>query len=404
MHSLAWIESANPFMPHSFCYLWNQKLIWLHAVSDSVVAIAYLSIPITLVHFVRKRRDVPFDWVFGCFALFILACGGTHIMEVVTLWVPAYWFSGGLKALTAVVSIITAVLLIRIVPKALALPRPEELKKANAALQTEILERQQAEESVRKLNHNLALHAAELSIINNDLQSFTYSVSHDLRAPLRHIAGFSRILLDDFGPSLAPTAKHHLQRIEEGTHRMGQLVDELLNLTHMGRRPLALQLTSLDLIVQEALAFLEAESQGRRVEWKIADLPSVECDPTLMRLVFQNLISNALKYSRPRSPALIEIGQSEINGQLVIFTRDNGVGFSMKYADRLFGVFQRLHRAEDFEGMGVGLATVHRIIQKHGGRIWAEAEPDKGATFYFTLEGLQKSESHNAIATAGGQS
>ena len=139
----------------------------------------------------------------------------------------------------------------------------------------------------------------------------------------------------------------------------------------------------------EVIGVLQPEIEGRQVEWKIADLPFIECDPTLLKQVFQNLISNALKYSRPRSPAVIEIGQMQIDGESVIFVRDNGVGFSMKYADKLFGVFQRLHRSEDFEGTGVGLATVQRIIKKHQGRIWAEAELDKGATFYFTLGGLQ---------------
>jgi len=141
--------------------------------------------------------------------------------------------------------------------------------------------------------------------------------------------------------------------------------------------------------VRDIVTMLEPESEGRQVEWRIADLPTVECDPVLMRQVFQNLIGNALKYSRPRSPAVIEIGKLQENESLVIFIRDNGVGFNMKYADKLFGVFQRLHRAEDFEGTGIGLATVQRIIQKHGGRVWAEAELDHGATFYFTLgEGI----------------
>ncbi len=145
---------------------------------------------------------------------------------------------------------------------------------------------------------------------------------------------------------------------------------------------------------------LEPEIAGRNVEWKIADLPILDCDPTLVRQVFQNLLHNALKYSRPRSPAVIEIGQTEKNGQPVIFVRDNGVGFSMKYADKLFGVFQRLHRAEEFEGTGVGLAIAQRIVHKHGGRIWAEAETDRGATFYFTLGSLEHSESKTIVVAA----
>jgi light-regulated signal transduction histidine kinase (bacteriophytochrome) len=163
---------------------------------------------------------------------------------------------------------------------------------------------------------------------------------------------------------------------------------------------LTIQVTGLGTMVKDVVALLEPEQEGRKVEWKVGDLPFVECDPTLVRLVFQNLIGNALKYSRPRSTAVIEIGQTERNGQRAIFVRDNGVGFSMKYADKLFGVFQRLHRPEDFEGIGVGLATVQRIVQKHGGRVWAEAELDRGATFYFTLGGLEHSAARN-VAAAG---
>jgi light-regulated signal transduction histidine kinase (bacteriophytochrome) len=163
----------------------------------------------------------------------------------------------------------------------------------------------------------------------------------------------------------------------------------------MGRRSLQPQMTGLTSIAEEVVSMLQAETGERDVEWRIGSLPSVDCDPLLIRQVFQNLISNAIKYSRPRTHAVIEIGQIQANGEPVIFVRDNGVGFSMKHADKLFGVFQRLHRAEDFEGTGVGLATVHRIIEKHGGRVWAEAEADRGATFYFTVGG-----SHAVVSEA----
>jgi light-regulated signal transduction histidine kinase (bacteriophytochrome) len=208
-------------------------------------------------------------------------------------------------------------------------------------------------------------------------------------------------LTEEYGSSLAPEAQHHLQRIQEGTRRMGLLVDDLLNLGRVGRHEVRLQVTGLNSVVQEVVAELTPECEGRRVEWKIGGLPFVECDPALMKQVFQNLLSNAVKFTRPRSHAIIEVGQKDQDGTPVVFVRDNGVGFSMKYADKLFGVFQRLHRAEDFEGTGVGLATVQRIVQKHGGRLWAEADLDKGAAFYFTLGVRARGEFQAKTASVG---
>ncbi len=251
-------------------------------------------------------------------------------------------------------------------------------------------------EEIRRVNADLAASVKEL-------EAFTYSVSHDLRAPLRHITGFSKLLMEEYGPSLPPDAQHHLQRIEEGTRRMGQLVDDLLNLARVGRRDLDLQVTGLQSLVAHSIEEIQPDCEGREIDWKIGNLPYVECDPGLMKQVFLNLLSNAVKFTRPRERAVIEIGQKQENEIPIIYIRDNGVGFSMKYVDKLFGVFQRLHRTEDFDGTGVGLATVKRIIQKHGGTIWVEAELDKGATFYFTLGKSEKNETKAAELAAGGK-
>jgi light-regulated signal transduction histidine kinase (bacteriophytochrome) len=210
-------------------------------------------------------------------------------------------------------------------------------------------------------------------------------VSHDLRAPLRHIDGFSKILLEDFCEKLPEEARPLLDRVRQGSNRMGRMVDELLELSRTARREPQKRVTGLRSLVDEVRAGLAGEAEHRDVEWRIGDLPFADCDPGLTKQIFVNLLSNALKFTRPRRRAIIEVGQSEVQGETAVFVRDNGVGFSMKYADRLFGAFQRLHRQEDFEGTGVGLATVQRIVHKHGGRIWAEAVLDQGATFFFTL-------------------
>jgi light-regulated signal transduction histidine kinase (bacteriophytochrome) len=237
---------------------------------------------------------------------------------------------------------------------------------------------------IRKLNRELERRVVELTAVNGELEAFTYTVSHDLRAPLRQIDGFSRILLDE-SSALSAQARHHLDRIREGSAKMGRMVDELLSLSRIGRQPLLSRTVELSSIVTEVLRDLEPELEGRQIEWRIGKLPAAHCDPVLVRSVFANLLSNAVKFTRTRPRAVIEVGHLSRDDRSVIFVRDNGVGFNMRYSDKLFGVFQRLHRQDEFEGTGVGLATVQRIVHRHGGEVWAESEPDRGATFYFTL-------------------
>lgn len=261
---------------------------------------------------------------------------------------------------------------------------------------TDVDELKRSQEKILALNSELdervQLRTAELHCANSalaagvkELESFNYAIAHDLRAPLRHIHGFAEILAEEASPVLNESAKRHLETIQDSVHHMEQLLEDLLNLSRLGHQELCKRRYGLNALVQEVVTSLKPEIKDREVEWRIEDLPSVECDPVLMKQVLFNLLLNALKFTRPRQLAVIEIGRIVLGGEHVVFVRDNGVGFSMKYADKLFGLFQRLHRQQDFEGTGVGLAIVQRIVHWHGGRVWAEGELDKGATFYLTL-------------------
>jgi two-component system sensor histidine kinase/response regulator len=244
----------------------------------------------------------------------------------------------------------------------------QRLRLENAALERSVRER-----------------TAELEAANQELEAFSYSVSHDLRAPLRHIDAFTHRLMKDFGAQLPPPAQDLLQRVCHGAQRLGMLIDDLLNLSRFSRQPLAKRIVNLASLVEQVLADLQGERDGRQVEIRLGHLPECLGDASLLKQVFMNLLSNALKFTRKCEKAVIEIECQGRSGELVCLVRDNGAGFDMQYAGKLFGVFQRLHSVDEFDGTGVGLSIVHRIILRHGGRVWADAEVNKGATFHFTL-------------------
>ncbi len=637
IHYLAELLRANNYTPHGYCYSWDRSLVALHVLSDTLIALAYFSIPITLVYFVRKRRDLPFNWMFLCFGLFIVACGTTHVMEIWTLWHANYWASGVVKAVTAFASVPTAILLVRLMPQAIAIPSPaqleginrrlrqhsEELAKKNEQLSSlnealrqsqaryrllfdsnpqpiwvydletlrildansvagqhygysddefrrltildlrpreeipallgdlttsppdaihrgfwkhrtktgevrevevishplcyadraarlvvanDVTERRSAERALRnseekfrslvqtatdaivttdadgvvidfnraaeeifgktsseivgsvftnlvpeRFHRKFALalrrwrqpggsgppnkpieivarrrdgtefsaelslarwaarealyftgilsditprkraelevrrRSTELEALNRELEAFSYSVSHDLRAPLRAIDGFSQALLDDYANRLDDTARDYLRRVRTGAQRMGMLIDDLLNLSRVTRSEMRSERVDVSALAEELAFELRNESPNRTVNFRIQNGMEDNADARLLRIALQNLLSNAWKFTSKRAQALIQFGKTRTEAGPAYFVSDNGAGFDPNYAQRLFGAFQRLHSSAEFPGTGIGLATVQRIVHRHGGAVWAEGSVERGATFYFTL-------------------
>jgi PAS domain S-box-containing protein len=259
----------------------------------------------------------------------------------------------------------------------------------------DITERKQREQEISALNDELAVRTAELESSNKELEAFAYSISHDLRAPLRHMAGFTELLKKTAASVLNEKSQRYMLMILESAQRMGDLIDDLLAFSRIGRAETRKTIVSLKQLVQEVLNELQQDTGGRDIVWKVAELPSAYGDRSMLRIALVNLIANAVKFTRTRARAEIEIGCTGQNpNQVVLFVRDNGVGFDMKYANKLFGVFQRLHPAEAFEGTGIGLATVQRIVHRHGGKVWGEGLVDRGATIFFSLSSSHRKESN----------
>jgi PAS domain S-box-containing protein len=257
-------------------------------------------------------------------------------------------------------------------------------------IRTDITAQKRVEEEVRQLNDELGRRVqdrtARLEASIREIEAFSYSVSHDLRAPIRHIDGFLSLLQKSAGPKLAENERHYLRQTMDASRQMGALIDDLLAFSRMGRTELRRSRVDAAVLLEEVIRELEPEINGRSIRWHKGPLPPVQADPRMLHQVFVNLLANAIKYTRPRKLAEIEIGALASGPEeVVVFVRDNGVGFDMEYVDKLFGVFQRLHYDEDFEGTGIGLANVRRIITRHGGRTWAEGKVDQGATFFFSL-------------------
>jgi signal transduction histidine kinase len=268
----------------------------------------------------------------------------------------------------------------------------QELLQSNDRLGREVAERtrqaallEHTAIEIRTLNEDLEARSHELEASNKELEAFAYSISHDLRAPLRHMVGYAELLQKHESSLVDDTGREYMLSILDSAKRMGNLIDDLLAFSRIGRAETLKTTVSLEQLLKEALNEIRQETEGRNIVWRIGALPAVYGDRSMLRLALVNLLSNAVKFTRTRAQAEIEIGTTDGTGnEVVVFIRDNGVGFNMKYVHKLFGVFQRLHRQEAFEGTGIGLATVQRIINRHGGRVWAEGLKDQGAVFYFS--------------------
>lgn len=670
------IFSTADFMPHGHCYMWSPGVLWLHVVADTLITLAYATIPLGLIWLVRKRRDLTFSWMLLCFGTFILACGATHALEILTIWTPVYWLSGSVKVVTALASIGTAIFLLRLLPTLRALPSLSQLTTANLALEHEVELRADAERSLREgneqlearitertaelkntvallraseerlraivetavdaiitidargtvdslnpaaermfgyrseeiigrnvnmlmpspyreghdsyleaymrtgvrriigigrevearrkdgstfpidlaisemsiagevrftgiirdisqrkrqeqelrqvnealraseeryrtivetaeegiwvvdgqsrttfanrrmadllgcgieelgnrpiwdfmddekqamaarspqrgvlgarethefrlrrydgrplwtlmstsplrdangqdigaltmvsdiselkrneerlaqlnteLEHRVAARTEQLTAVNRELEAFSYSISHDLRAPLRSIDGFSRAVIDDCGPILDPGCLRHLERVCEAAKQMSDLIDGMLMLSRLARSEVRRELIDVSALAASVVEALRIADPGRQVEVRIAAHLRLRADAVLVRAVFENLIGNAWKFTRERTPGVIEVAHAADHGRGVIMVRDNGAGFNMAYADKLFVPFQRLHGVNEFPGTGIGLATVKRVLDRHAGRIWVEAEVGRGATFFIDFGG-----------------
>lgn len=376
---------TSGFVPRRLCGHWTPELIRLHNIADAMIWLAYVAIPIILVSFAHRRRDLPFPWIFGLFGAFIIGCGFTHFMEVVVFYVPAYRFAGLLKLATGIVSWGTVAALIPVVPRALALRSPE-------ALRCEIRERIRVEEQLRDL-------AARLERSNRELEDFASVASHDLQEPLRKIQAFGDRLKVRSGVALGEEGRDSLERMQNAAARMRTLIDDLLSFSRITTQARPFTPVPLTQVAREVVSDLEERIRQTAGRVEVGDLPTVAADRTQMRQLLQNLIANGLKFHRPEVPPVLRVlgrvlpddgagpGGDRPPGprRCEIVVEDNGIGFEEKYLDRIFNVFQRLHGRGEYEGTGMGLAICRKITERHGGSITARSTPGRGSTFLVTL-------------------
>ncbi|MEQ9364705.1 MAG: ATP-binding protein [Leptospirales bacterium] len=365
MDFFARLFSSSNFMPHGHCYMWLPEVLWLHVVSDLIIGLSYLSIPFALVYFVVKRKDLRLRWPLWLFALFIVACGVNHFMNILVLWTPVYRVEGLLKGVTGVLSIGTAALLWPLIPQLLALPSPAQLEESN--------------EKLESANQNL-------SASNAELEKFAYVASHDLKEPLRTVGSFVDLLVKRYKGKLDERADEYIQFMQDGIARMSALIEDLLAYSRLQRGANPFKRVDLHQVFHNIADDLRSSIESSGACLRVQQMRAVHGDSNLLRVLFQNIVSNAIKF-RGSEPPLIEIRCEDVDDgdQVLVQVKDNGIGMDEGYADRVFEIFQRLHGLGEFEGTGIGLASCKKIAQLHGGQIWYKANDGPGTTFFVRL-------------------
>jgi len=378
MDYLKELFGSEGFMPHGHCYLWTPELLWLNIVSDSVIALAYLSIPITLIYFIRKRKDLPFNWMFGAFGIFILACGTTHVMDIWTIWNPSYWLAGFIRALTAAASIVTAVLLVKLVPTALRIPSQQQLAAVNTELSAANAELQQANRHLEEAN--------------SAKRDFLANMSHELRTPLNAVLGYAQLLKRE--PGLGKSQEHGLNTIEQSGQHLLSLISDLLDLTKIeaGKlelRPETLHLATFLEVVGDIIR-VRAEEKGLAFAQALPpDLPIVMADAQRLRQILLNLLGNAIKFT-DHGQVNLTVDRLPATGntaRLRFEVQDSGVGIALEQQGIIFQPFEQVgDRQRRAGGTGLGLSISRRLVHLMGGEIQVDSRLGEGSRFWFELE------------------
>lgn len=377
MSSASLFDPAN-LLPHGVCFQLKPDLIWLHVASDAVIAVSYFLIPAALVWFTRHRgRPLSFGWMLYLFAAFIVLCGISHVIEIVTIWHPLYYLQGYEKAATAAVSLMTALSIIPLVPKLLALRSPEELAEANERLLAEVQAREAAERELR-----LALQTTRQAV--QELEQFTYITSHDLQGPLRTMSGFAQLLMHRHRAKLDGDAAEFVDYIDKGSRQMQALIRDLLELTRVGRSSTGFERQPLRATLERALSALREPIAKSGARIHAGELPEIVANHGLIAQLLQNLIGNAIKFCRPGEVPQIEISIERQGAEWQLAVLDQGIGIPADQLQNVFAIFRRLHAAEAYEGTGIGLAICRKVARFHGGDISVTSD-ERGTRFLVRL-------------------